>query len=299
MGIVVVGSVAFDDVITPFGKNLNAPGGSATFFSLSASYFTKVKLVAVVGNDFPKKYIRLLEKKGVDTEGLRIEKGKTFRWKGRYSWDLNTAETLKLQLNLFQDFSPELPEDYRDEDMLFLANIDPDLQLKVLKQVHSPKLIAADTIDYWIEHKRKSLLKVLKKIDILIINEAEARKLTKESNLCKAGKRIISYGPGSVVIKKGEHGVMLVSKEGIFAYPAFPLDDVCDPTGAGDTFAGGFLGYLSGLKSINEAAIRRALVYGNIMASFNVEGYDIKVLSKLNRAKIDKRVKAFRRVCSF
>lgn len=300
MGILVVGSVAIDDVITPFGKNFNAPGGSATYFSLSASYFTKVKLVAVVGEDFPRKYIKLLEKKGVDLKGLKQEKGKTFRWKGRFDWNLNTPQTLATHLNLFKDFKPILPEEYKNEQIVFLANIDPELQLEVLSQVRSPRLTAVDTIDFWIEHKRRKLLEVLRRVDICIINEFEARKLTREANLLRAGKRIISYGPDKVAIKKGENGLLFVSKKSFFVCPAYPLETVYDPTGAGDTFAGGFLGYLATVKDMNkEKHLRKALIYGSIMASFDVEDFDIRALARLKRKLIEKRVSSFRRICRF
>jgi len=298
MSILVVGSVAIDDVITPFGKNFNAPGGSATYFSLSASRFTDVKLVAVVGKDFPKKYIRLLQRKGVDIEGLEIKRGKTFRWKGRYDWDLDNPQTLATHLNLFKDFRPIIPERYKKEKVLFLANIDPDLQLEVLKQTEA-ELVAADTMNFWIEHKRKSLLKVLKKIDILVINEYEARELTKEGNLLKAGKKIILYGPKKVIIKKGENGLIFISKKGFFTCPAYPMETVFDPTGAGDTFAGGFLGYLASKNSFNDARLKRALVYGTIMASFAVEDFDIRALAKLRHSSIEKRFKSFREICRF
>ena len=298
MGIVVVGSVAIDDVTTPFGRNPNAPGGSATYFSLSASNFTKVKLVAVVGEDFPKKYIRLLKSKNVDTQGLEIKKGKTFRWKGKYDWDLDNAKTLATDLNLFKDFKPVLPEEYKKDDILFLANIDPTLQLEVLKQSKA-KMIAADTMNLWIEHKRKELLQVLRRIDIVILNEYEARQLTKEGNLLKAAKKIISWGTKKVVIKKGEDGVLFVSKNTFFASPAYLMEDVYDPTGAGDTFAGGFLGYLSKASRINDAAIKKALAYGTVMASFTVESYDISSLAKQNNKSIEKRFKLFKKLCSF
>ena len=298
MGIVVVGSVALDDVTTPFGRNPDAPGGSAMYFSLSASNFTKVKLVAVVGEDFPKKYITLLKKKDVDTKGLEIKKGKTFRWKGSYDWDLDNAKTLATDLNLFKDFKPVLPQEYRKEDILFLANIDPQLQLDVLKQSKA-KIVAADTMNLWIEHKRDTLLEVLKRIDIVILNEYEARELTKESNLLKAAKKIISWGTKKVVIKKGEDGVLFVSKKSFFASPAYLMEDVYDPTGAGDTFAGGFLGYLSNAPKLNDAAIKKALVYGTIMASFTVESYDISSLAKQNTKTIEKRFKLFKKLCSF
>jgi sugar/nucleoside kinase (ribokinase family) len=298
MGIVVVGSVAIDDVTTPFGRNPNAPGGSATYFSLSASNFTKVKLVAVVGEDFPKKYITLFKKKNVDLRGLEIKKGKTFRWKGRYDWDLDNARTLATDLNLFKDFKPVLPEEYRRDDILFLANIDPELQLDVLKQSKS-KIIAADTMNFWIEHKKSKLLQVLKRIDILIVNEYEARQLTKEGNLLKAAKKILSWGTKKIVIKKGEDGVLFVSKKRFFTCPAYLMEDVYDPTGAGDSFAGGFLGCLSKTLKLSDAAIRKALVYGVIMASFTVESYDISSLSKQNKKSIESRFKSFKKLCSF
>ncbi len=298
MGIVVVGSVAIDDVTTPFGKNPEAPGGSATYFSLSASNFTKVRLVAVVGNDFPKKYIRLFRRKNIDTRGLEIKKGKTFRWKGKYDWDLDNPRTINTDLNLFKDFKPALPEEYRKEEVLFLANIDPELQLDVLKQSRA-KVTAADTMNFWIENKRKKLIQVLKKIDILILNEYEARQLTNEPNLLKAAKGILSWGTKKVVIKKGEDGVLFVSKNTFFASPAYLMEDVYDPTGAGDTFAGGFLGYLTKASKINDAVMKKALVYGTIMASFAVEGYDISSLSKQNKKSIEKRFKLFKKFCSF
>ena len=230
---------------------------------------------------------------------MTIEKGKTFRWKGRYDCDLNDPRTLATHLNLFRDFKPLLPAEYKNERVVFLANIDPELQLDVLNQVKSPRLAAMDTINLWIETKRKKLLEVLKRVDICIINESEARKLTGEANLLKAGKRIISYGSDKVVIKKGANGLLFVSKKGFYAYPAYPLERVVDPTGAGDTFAGGFLGYLSSVKRINEDAYRLALAYGSIMASFNVEGFDIRSLAGLKPNMIEKRLKDFRRISTF
>lgn len=298
VGIVVVGSVAIDDVTTPFGRNPNAPGGSATYFSLSASNFTDVRLVAVVGEDFPKRYISLFKRKGIDIQGLEIKKGRTFRWKGSYDWDLDNAKTLTTHLNLFKDFKPVLPEGYKREGILFLANIDPDLQLDVLKQSQA-KITAADTMNFWIEHKRARLIQVLKRIDILILNEYEARQLTEEGNLLKAAKKILSHGTKKVVIKKGEDGVLFVSEKGFFASPAFLLEDVQDPTGAGDTFAGGFLGYLSRSSKVNDTAIKKALVYGTIMASFAVEDYDIKSLARRDMKSIEKRFRLFKRYCSF
>jgi sugar/nucleoside kinase (ribokinase family) len=298
MGIVVIGTVAIDNVSTPFGENLNAPGGSAAYFSLSASCFTKVKLVGVVGEDFPEKYIRLFNSKNIDTEGLKRKEGKTFRWEGRYGWDLGSPETIATHLNLLQSFDPILPQSYRKDEMLFLANIDPELQLRVLKQTQA-KIIAADTMNFWIERKRKKLLEVIKKLDILTINEHEARQLTQEHSLLKAGKKIIQYGAKKAVIKKGENGVLLVSREGFFNCPAYIMEDVLDPTGAGDTFAGGMLGYLAKTKRFSNPALKAALAYGTVMASFAVESYDIKGLSCLSCDRIQKRLRDFKKTCSF
>ncbi len=297
MGIVVTGTVAIDDVTTPFGKNPNAPGGSATYFSLSASCFTDVKLVAVVGKDFPKKHINLLSRKKIDLRGLEIKKGKTFRWKGKYDWDLDNPKTLKTDLNLLESFNPIIPEAYKNEKVLFLANIDPVLQLKVLSQSNA-KIVAADTMNFWIDSKRKELLKLFKKIDILLINEYEARQLTKMSNLIKAGRKIISYGVDKVVIKKGENGVLFVSEKSFFTCPAYLMEEVYDPTGAGDTFAGGFLGYLSKINKFDDKSIKKALCYGTIMASFTVEDYDIKSLKKQNKVSIERRFRSFKRIAS-
>jgi sugar/nucleoside kinase (ribokinase family) len=297
MSIVVVGSVAIDDVTTPFGRNRNAPGGSAVYFSLSASYFTEVKLVAVAGNDFPKKYIRLLQKKGINTNALEIKKGRTFRWKGRYEWGLDNPKTLDTQLNLFYGFKPVLPDNYKKDDVLFLANIDPELQFSVLSQSKA-RIVACDTMNFWIQHKKKALLKVIRETDILFLNEYEARQLTKQCNLLKAARDIISMGAKNCVIKKGENGVLFISKKSIYACPAFLMEDVFDPTGAGDTFAGGFLGYLAGESKADETTIKGALNYGTVMASFAVEDYDVKGLSGLSKSRISKRLKLFKKTCA-
>jgi sugar/nucleoside kinase (ribokinase family) len=298
MAVVVIGTIAIDSVETPFGKNPNAPGGSAAYFSLSASCLTKVKLVGVVGEDYPKKYIRVFKKKNIGIEGLQQKKGKTFRWKGKYSWNLDHPETIATHLNLLKDFNPVLPKSYKDDDILFLANIDPELQLEVLKQSRA-KIIAADTMNFWIERKRNKLLELFKKLDIFILNEYEARQLTEESNLLKAGRKIISYGVDKVVIKKGENGVLLISKSGFFSCPAYIMEEVLDPTGAGDTFAGGFLGYLAKVKKYDDLSVRNALAYGTVMASFAVESFDIKGLIRLTAADIQKRLKAFKYSCRF
>jgi sugar/nucleoside kinase (ribokinase family) len=298
MSIVVTGTVALDNVFTPFGRNLDAPGGSATYFSLSASNFTKVSLVAVAGSDFPKKYIELFSKRKIDTSGLEVKPGKTFRWKGKYSWDMDNPETIATHLNLLETFNPVMPESHRNQEMLFLANIDPDLQLKVLRQSQA-KIKAADTMNFWIKHKRSSVIKVLKKVDILIINEYEARQLTDTGNILKAAKKIIRMGAKKVVIKKGENGVLFVSESGFFTCQAYLMEDVIDPTGAGDTFAGGLLGRLSQVNRFDDSAIKNALAYGTVMASFAVEAFDIKGLIGLRKADIDKRLKAFKKIISF
>ncbi|MDD5072960.1 MAG: PfkB family carbohydrate kinase, partial [Candidatus Omnitrophica bacterium] len=242
MSLLVVGSIALDSIKTPFGKVDEALGGSAVYFSCAATFFNSARLVGVVGADFPKKYIQLLEKRGVDVTGLKIDGGKTFRWKGEYGFDLNTAHTIYTYLNVFADFKPEIPAEYRDSDNVFLANIDPSLQLDVLKQVDDPRLIACDTMNYWIENKPKELKKLLKHVHIFFANDKEAREFSGELNLLKAARYIFSCGPKIAIIKKGEHGVLCISKDFIFSYPAYILEDPFDPTGAGDTFAGGFMG---------------------------------------------------------
>ncbi len=299
MSILVVGSVALDSVETPFGKRKEILGGSATFFSLAASFFSKVDIVAVVGEDFPKRYVKLLEDNGVGTSGLSVNKGKTFRWKGRYDYDLNTAHTISTHLNVFKDFDPRVPKDLSRPEFLFLANIDPDLQYRVLRQVKRPKLVACDSMNYWIETKRKSLEKLLGSIDILLLNDAEARQLSGESNLIKAASAVISFGPKAVVIKRGEHGVLYFSKNTHFVAPAYLLETIYDPTGAGDTFAGGMIGYLSRAGSLSEAAIRKSIIYGSIMASFTVEDFSVNRLLKISGKDIKDRFDHYREITSF
>jgi sugar/nucleoside kinase (ribokinase family) len=299
MSIVVVGSVAFDSVKTPFGEAEDVLGGSATYFSTSASYFTDVSLVAVVGEDFPKKHIDFLKIKGIDTRGLEISKGKTFRWKGEYSYELNEAQTLDTELNVFQEFKPNLPEEYRDSDIVFLANIDPDLQRDVLKQVNKPKLIAADTMNFWIEGKKDSLIETLKLVDVLLINDGEARQLSGEPNLVKAARIIMGFGPKTLVIKRGEYGVLMFTGSSIFSAPAYPLENVFDPTGAGDTFAGGFVGYLANTMDLSESAMRRAIIMGSVMASYNVEDFSLKRIRELDYKEIETRYKEFKHLSHF
>jgi len=299
MSILVVGSVALDSIETPFGKREEILGGSATFFSVAASFFDKVDIIATVGEDFPDKYIKLLVGRGIGTRGLVVKEGKTFRWEGKYKYDLNVAHTLATHLNVFKDFSPKIPEDLRGSEFVFLANIDPDLQNRVLSQVSKPKLIACDSMNHWITNKRRSLEKFLHKVDIFLLNDSEARQLSGESNLIKAAKSIVSKGPKAVVIKKGEHGVLYYSRGAHFLAPAYPLDNVYDPTGAGDTFAGGMIGYLSKAGKLDNASIRKSIIYGSILASFAVEDFSINKLLKISMGDISKRYNKLREMTEF
>lgn len=299
MSILVVGSVALDSVETPFGRVEDALGGSGTYFSVAASYFSPIKLVAVVGKDFPEKHINLLKKHRIDLTGLKKVLGKTFRWKGKYTYNLNNAETLDTQLNVFADFRPEIPEGYRKSDYVFLGNIDPELQLEVLKQVKKPRVVACDTMNFWIERKKKELKKTLKHVDILVVNEAEVRQLAEENNLVKATRAILSWGPKSLVIKRGEYGCLFFSKNHIFSAPAYPLETVYDPTGAGDSFAGGFMGYLAHCRSTHKMNLRRAIVFGSVMASFNVEDFSLNRLSRLCWDDIKNRFQQFKKLTHF
>jgi sugar/nucleoside kinase (ribokinase family) len=299
MGIVVVGTVAFDTVETPFGRVENVLGGSATYFSTSASFFTDVSLVAVVGEDFPEEHVSFLQSRDIDTAGLQRIPGKTFHWTGRYGFDLNEAQTLDTQLNVLMEFQPNLPESYRDAEYLFLANIDPDLQMQVLEQVNKPKLVACDTMNFWISSKPEALKKVLQKVDIVVINEGEARQFTGEVNLVKAARRIIALGCKRLVVKRGEYGVLMFTADSVFAAPAYPLEDVFDPTGAGDTFAGGFMGYLANTGDLSEEGIRQAIVFGSVMASFNVEDFSLNRMQRLEYREIEARYKSFKSLTTF
>lgn len=299
MSILVVGSVALDSVKTPFGTAPDVLGGSGTYFSVAASYFSKVRLVAVVGSDFPQKHIKLLEKRKIDLEGLKKVEGKTFRWKGEYTYDLSSAKTLDTQLNVFAQFKPEIPASYKDSEYVFLANIDPELQLDVLRQVKKPKLVACDTMNFWISSKKQQLKKTLKYVDILVINEAEARQLADENNLVKAAKCIKSWGPKSLIVKRGEYGALFFGRKQVFSAPAYPLENIFDPTGAGDTFAGGFMGFLAGTGKTDELNIRRAIIMGSVMASFDVEDFSLGRLVKLNKSEINTRFKAFKALTHF
>jgi sugar/nucleoside kinase (ribokinase family) len=299
MSIVVVGTVAFDTVETPFGRGENVLGGSATYFSTSASFFTDVSLVAVVGEDFPEEHVQFLQSRDINTDGLQRIPGKTFHWTGRYGYDLNEAQTLDTQLNVLMEFRPDLPESYRNADYLFLANIDPDLQMEVLKQVKQPKLVACDTMNFWITSKPEALKKVLQKVDIVVINEGEARQFTNQSNLVKAARDIIALGCKRLVVKRGEYGVLMFTADTIFAAPAYPLEEVFDPTGAGDTFAGGFMGYLANTGDLSEQGIRQAIVFGSVMASFNVEDFSLGRMKRLEYKEIEARYRSFKALTNF
>jgi len=299
MGIVVVGTVAFDTVETPFGKGENVLGGSATYFATSASFFSEVSLVAVVGEDFPAEHIAFLQSREIDLQGLQRIPGKTFHWTGKYGYDLNEAQTLDTQLNVLLEFKPELPASYRDTDVLFLANIDPELQLQVLDQVKKPRLTACDSMNFWISSKPEALKEVMRRVDIVVINEGEARMLTGEANLVKAARSIIALGCKRLVVKRGEYGVLMFTADTVFAAPAWPLEEVFDPTGAGDTFAGGFMGYLANTGDLSEEGIRQALVFGSVMASFNVEDFSLNRMKRLNYPEIEARYRSFKGLTSF
>lgn len=290
MGIVVVGSVALDSVETPFGKVENALGGSATYFSVAASFFTRdIKMVAIVGEDFPQEHVDFLHSRGVDLAGLERVVGKTFHWKGQYGENLGIAKTLSTELNVFETFIPKLPESYRDAKYVFLANINPELQRDVLRQVKNADLVVCDTMNLWISERKPELLETINYVDILVLNDAEARQLTGDSNLTKAARKILDLGPKRVVIKAGQYGVMTFTKTSFFSAPAYPLEDVIDTTGAGDTFAGGFLGYLASSKDLSEMSIRRAILYGTVLASFNVQDFSLNRQRSLTKEEIDSR----------
>lgn len=298
-GILAVGSVALDTVRTPFGYAKDALGGSATYFSASARFFSPVSVVAVVGRDFPKKHIALFKRLGVDTRDLTAEAGRTFRWEGLYSYDLNNPKTLKTELNVFQTFRPRLSEANRSKKNVFLANIDPEIQHSVLTQMRAPRLTACDTMNFWIQSKRRPLLRLLKKVDIFLCNDSEARQISGEFNLIQAARWVLSRGPKLLVIKKGEHGVVCFSKKFLFTVPAYLLEKVFDPTGAGDTFAGGFIGSLARSERFDETAIRRAVIYGSVLASFNVESFSLRRLMTLKRPEIEWRYRHFRELTRF
>ena len=299
MSLLVVGTVALDSVKTPFGKVDNALGGSATYFSTSASYFTDVRLVAVIGEDFPREHIQFLKSKNIDTRGLEVQKGETFRWKGEYGYDLNEAQTLATDLNVLATFKPNILEEYKNSDVVFLANVDPEIQLDVLRQVRKPKLVACDTMNYWISSKPDELKRTLKEVDLLTINESEIRQLAGESSLVKAAKSIQAMGPKTIVVKQGSYGAIMFNGRSVFSAPAYPLEAVFDPTGAGDTFAGGFMGYLASTMNFSEGSMRKAVIFGSVMASLNVESFSLDRLRSLDYKEIEVRYREFKKLTHF
>ncbi|HET9012683.1 MAG TPA: PfkB family carbohydrate kinase [Gemmatimonadaceae bacterium] len=299
MTVLVVGSVALDSVETPFGKADHVIGGSGTFFSASASHLSPVQLVGVVGDDYPMAQLEPLAKRGVDMAGLEQATGESFRWRGRYRHELNSAETLETRLGVFSHFSPKIPEQFRNAPFVFLANIDPRLQLDVLRQVQRPKLVACDTMNFWIESRRPDIVELIKHVDLITLNDGEARQLTDCANLVKAARWIMAHGPKMVIIKKGEHGAFLFKENSIFFAPAYPLEEVFDPTGAGDSFAGGFMGYIARTGDLSDANLRRAVVYGSAMGSFAVEKFSVQRLLEITPADIVARVAEFRKLVAF
>jgi sugar/nucleoside kinase (ribokinase family) len=297
--VLVVGSVALDSVETPFGKAEDVLGGSGTYFSSSASHFAPVQLVGVVGDDYPVDLLKPLADRGVDLAGLEQVSGSSFRWRGRYRHDLNSAETLETHLGVFSNFRPIIPEQFRKAPFVFLANIDPRLQLQVLEQVETPRLVACDTMNFWIESRRPELIELLGHVDLITLNDGEARQLTEHTNLVQAARWILDKGPKHVLIKKGEHGAFMFTRESVFFAPAYPLESVFDPTGAGDSFAGGFIGSLAASGDLSDASMRRAVVVGSAMGSFAVEKFSNGRLLEITRADIDARVQEFRQLVAF
>ena len=293
MSIVVVGSVALDSIETPSGKADEVLGGSAAYFAVAASYFAPVNVVAVIGEDFPEEAKARLASPNINLDGLEVGAGRTFRWTGRYHENLNIRDTLDLQMNVVANFAPKLPEHYRQTPFVFLGNIDPGLQSQVLDQVEGSRLVGCDTISHWIENDRTVLEAVLKRIDMLVINDEEAGMISGESNVVKSARRILGMGPKTLLIKRGEYGVLLFSPQSVFAVPAYPLEEVVDPTGAGDSFAGGFLGYLAESNDTSEAGLRKAIVYGSVVASFTVEDFSLQRLHSLTRDDIEQRYRQF------
>jgi len=299
MSILVVGSIAYDTIETPWGKMDDALGGSTLYFSAAASHFCPVNVVGVVGSDFDMSKISFLKKRNVNFDGLYVESGDTFRWGGRYHEDLNKRDTLFTYLNVFENFQPKIPSHYKKTDYVFLANIDPELQLKVLDQIDKPKLIVLDTMNFWISGKRAMLEKVIKRCDILLLNDQEVRELSNRPNLMKAARLLTEEGPKTLIIKKGEHGAMLYHNNKFFFAPAYPLEKAVDPTGAGDSFAGGFLGYVAKFGKITDEVLRKGVIYGSAIASFNVEDFSFNKLVNLKKEDLENRIKKFKELTAF
>ncbi len=300
MSILVVGSVAFDALQTPFGKVDQCIGGSATYFSVAASFFTEVDLVAVVGDDFTDEHLSVFKGRNVNLDGLeRVPGQKTFFWSGEYGFDLNVAKTLDTQLNVFAGFRPKLHARHRAPDVLFLANIQPELQMEVLEQCRRPRLVALDTMNLWIATAKESLARIISKVDLVVINEAEVRQFTEQANLVKGARQILALGPKTLVVKRGEYGVMMITKDAVFVAPAYPLENVFDPTGAGDTFAGGLLGYLASRRELTDRDFRRGIVFGSVLASFTVEKFSLDRLREITLADVQERYQDFRALTHF
>ncbi len=299
MGVLVVGTVAFDSVETPHASAERILGGSAAYFAMTASFFAPVQLVGVIGEDFPQEYLDLLSGRGVDLEGLKKEMGDTFHWRGRYHEDLNVRDTLELHLNVLSGYVPHLPESYRDSQYVFLGNIDPTMQLKVLEQLTNSRLVACDTMDHWIQGSNAELQKVLRRVEILVINDSEARMLSGQHNIVKAARSILKMGPRVLLIKRGEYGVLQFTDSSVFATPAYPLEEVFDPTGAGDSFAGGFVGYLARTGDHSERGLRRAIAYGSVVASFAVEDFGLRRMIPLTLQDIEDRYRRFLALTDF
>lgn len=300
MSILVVGSVAFDRITTPFGTAERCLGGSATYFSVAASFFTEVNLVGVVGEDFTDEDAAIFKGRNINLDGLQRVKGaRTFFWSGEYGFDLNVAKTRDTQLNVFADFKPTLNATQAASDAVFLANIDPDLQMDVLQQCKAPRVVALDTMNYWIASKKESLTRAFQNVDVIVINEAEVRQYTAEANLVKGCRQILALGAKTLIIKRGEYGVLMITRDAVFAVPAYPLENVFDPTGAGDTFAGGLLGYLGSCPAATDRELRRAIIFGSVLASFTVEKFSLDRLREITLADVQQRYRAFRTLTHF
>jgi len=299
MSVLVVGTVAFDSIETPSGSAERILGGSASYFALGASFFAPVRIVGVIGRDFPQDYIDIFNQRNIDIEGLERAEGETFHWRGRYHEDINVRDTIELHLNVLAGFAPKLPESYRDAEYVFLGNIDPLMQMKVLDQLRHVKLVVCDTMDHWIRESRENLMKVLQRIEILVINDSEARLLSGYDNIVKAARAVLKMGPKMVLIKRGEYGVLEFSDSSVFATPAYPLEEVFDPTGAGDSFAGGLMGHLARSGDHSQGGLRRAIVYGSVVASFTVEDFGVKRLTDASLADIEERYRRFVELTDF
>ena len=296
--VIICGTIGLDDIKTPFGEIKNALGGSATYASIAASCFVEVGMVSIAGKDLPSEHVEMLKNRKIDCDGVEFS-GKNFRWSGEYHFDMNEAKTIKTELNSLLELKANLPENYKKKEFIFLANVDPELQIRVLDQITKPKLVVMDTMNFWIESKRERLLEAIKRVDVLMINDGEARELFNTVNLFDAAKKALTLGPKQVIIKKGEHGALLFSKNTVFNAPGYPLEVIKDPTGCGDCFAGGFIGYLAATDDISESNMRKAVVYGSAIASFNAEDFSVNKVKKISREDIEKRYNEFKELRKF